>query len=33
MKNLNLPEVYIINSIEIKMIDAIDRGRHLKGDL
>src|SRR5690348_9937773 len=32
MKNLNPPEVYTINSIEIKMIDAIDRGRHSKGE-
>src|SRR5579863_4029456 len=32
MKNLNLLEVYAINSIEIKMIDAMNRGRHSKGE-
>jgi len=26
MKNLNPPELYVINSIEIKMIDAMVRG-------
>jgi putative oxidoreductase len=32
MKNLNLLEVYAINSIEIKMIDAVARDRHSKGE-
>jgi hypothetical protein len=31
-KNLNLSEVYAIKSIEVKMIDAINRGRHSKGE-
>jgi uncharacterized membrane protein YphA (DoxX/SURF4 family) len=32
MKNLNPPEVYAINSIEIKMIDTINRDHHSKGE-
>src|SRR5271169_119385 len=32
IKNLNLLEVYAINSIEIKRIDAIHNGRHSKGE-
>jgi putative oxidoreductase len=31
-ENLNLSEVYVINSIEIKMIDAIISDRHSKGE-
>jgi putative oxidoreductase len=31
-KNLNLPEVYAINSIDIKRIDAMNHGRHSKGE-
>src|SRR5205807_700628 len=31
-KNLNLSEVYAINSIEIKRIDAMASGRHSKGE-
>jgi putative oxidoreductase len=31
-KNLNLPEVYAINCIDIKMIDAMNRGRRSKGE-
>jgi putative oxidoreductase len=32
MKNLNLSELYAIDCIEIKMIDAMNRGRHSKGE-
>src|ERR1700742_952415 len=31
-KNLNPPEVYVINAIDINIIDAMNRGRHSKGE-
>jgi hypothetical protein len=33
MKNLNPPEVYAINSIEIKMIDPMVKDLHSKENL